>query len=469
LLLLLHLNVVLSDMHASCVYCKQVSGEGPLAGSYTLVRSLEPACSDGCAYRDESGQEFCFETLGNDLYNSSSCPCVPCGPRCLSGHEAELYEECGTECQVVGLPCEGQCREGTFLCGEVCTDESERRSWRDCGGVCLAWDVPCNGECGDGLLACQNGTVCLSSEPGEVTQCQGDCQGPWMPCEGACPEDRMLCGETCLSLDDPWHYSCEGTCLAIDLPCNGSCMPGRLPCNSSCVLHSPDWWQCDGVCQASSLPCSSSCPPGLLLQDNQCLPPEQLCTSPEQECQGDGDCQEGAGCLLAGSSMVCQCYLGYTHTLATTSGGGWGQGECPRTGLCTLVQPLDQATCGSMVEEGTWPCYSTTLSPTNVTAATRVSVCPMCSARVGEEHLAYIKSTTISEGPTMANQTMEDRMVFEGSSCSLVASWACWESWHQEGASLAATRLEANIDVATCRGEVLLLTPLACPAARPLA
>ena len=30
-----------------------------------------------------------------------------------------LFEECGSECQMVGLPCNGSCPSGTFLCGEV--------------------------------------------------------------------------------------------------------------------------------------------------------------------------------------------------------------------------------------------------------------------------------------------------------------------------------------------------------------
>ena len=30
-----------------------------------------------------------------------------------------LYEECGSQCQMVGLPCNGSCPSGTFLCGEV--------------------------------------------------------------------------------------------------------------------------------------------------------------------------------------------------------------------------------------------------------------------------------------------------------------------------------------------------------------
>ena len=110
-----------------------------------------------------------------------------------------------------------------------------------------------------------------------------------------------------------------------------------------------------------------------------------------------------------------------------------------------------QATCSSMVDEGTWPCYSTTLPLTNMTAATTVTVCPLCSARVGEEELAYTSGTSTPEGSGMATlATME----FQGASCSLTAAWACWDSWHQEGATLAGVRVEATVDMAACQGEV---------------
>ena len=33
--------------------------------------------------------------------------------------QVDLYEECGSQCQMVGLPCNGSCPSGTFLCGEV--------------------------------------------------------------------------------------------------------------------------------------------------------------------------------------------------------------------------------------------------------------------------------------------------------------------------------------------------------------
>ena len=93
---------------------------------------------------------------------SADCapPCSPCGTTCLSPREVllsllpvqlhhdthilkstrrgvlfffnprssrkmlfwsqvDLYEECGSQCQMVGLPCNGSCPSGTFLCGEV--------------------------------------------------------------------------------------------------------------------------------------------------------------------------------------------------------------------------------------------------------------------------------------------------------------------------------------------------------------
>jgi len=37
----------------------------------------------------------------------------------INADQIGLYEECGSECQMVGLPCNGSCSSGTFLCGEV--------------------------------------------------------------------------------------------------------------------------------------------------------------------------------------------------------------------------------------------------------------------------------------------------------------------------------------------------------------
>ena len=36
-----------------------------------------------------------------------------------SAPQVGLFEECGSECQMVGLPCNGSCPSGTFICGEV--------------------------------------------------------------------------------------------------------------------------------------------------------------------------------------------------------------------------------------------------------------------------------------------------------------------------------------------------------------
>ena len=65
----------------------KVNGTGPLAGHYQLFDSEEPRCKwakiswkgeilfrrDGCAYISSSGDAFCFETLGNDEYETRWC------------------------------------------------------------------------------------------------------------------------------------------------------------------------------------------------------------------------------------------------------------------------------------------------------------------------------------------------------------------------------------------------------------
>jgi len=50
-----------------------VNGTGPLAGLYQLTNSEEPRCKDGCAYINPSGDPYCFETLGNDKYETRPC------------------------------------------------------------------------------------------------------------------------------------------------------------------------------------------------------------------------------------------------------------------------------------------------------------------------------------------------------------------------------------------------------------
>ena len=112
----------------------KVNGTGPLAGHYQLFDSEEPRCKwakqwflplgitevlprDGCAYISSSGDPYCFETLGNDEYETRWClklwgrfqtsclfrpcesvtctadcspPCSPCGTTCLSPREVIL-------------------------------------------------------------------------------------------------------------------------------------------------------------------------------------------------------------------------------------------------------------------------------------------------------------------------------------------------------------------------------------------
>ena len=68
-------------------FITKVNGTGPLAGHYQLFDSKEPRCKwaktswkgeilfrrDGCAYISSSGDAYCFETLGNDEYETRWC------------------------------------------------------------------------------------------------------------------------------------------------------------------------------------------------------------------------------------------------------------------------------------------------------------------------------------------------------------------------------------------------------------
>ena len=103
--------------------------------------------------------------------------------------------------------------------------------------------------------------------------------------------------------------------------------------------------------------------------------------------------QEGAGCLLSGTSLVCQCYLDYLPTTSTTSLSSL-QPSCPATGSCLARadSPCDQM-----------PCYgggdtryfcSATFGPY---FPTLYRVCPYCSATKG--NLTYTYVTGSGHGP----------------------------------------------------------------------
>jgi len=469
---------------ADCMECKEVNGTGPLAGHYQLFDSKEPRCKDGCAYISSSGDAYCFETLGNDEYEtrpceSSSCsadcspPCSPCGTTCLSEREVGLYEECGSLCQMVGLPCNGSCPVGSFLCGEVCTDDSKQDQYRDCEGVCQSWQEPCMGACAPSLRPCQNGTVCLSPEMEPIQECNGDCQAQSVPCNGACPADMMLCDISadptsadnfmCLKANDSraadlgFHY-CAGACLPLWEPCHGECAPGWLSCGSgsnfTCVEDNGEHWKCevDAPCQPLSTPCHSSCPHGhLLVDDDHCVLQENLCPE-EEQCVHDEDCQDNAGCLLSGTAMACQCYLNFVATPSNET--------CPRTGVCTNA--LDVAQGGQLP-----PCYE----------QGDVKICPFSFAKFGDVVFDYTQVGN-GFGPYTYNGNTNSPMVFEtmgqSANCRLEMTFDCWQNWpsargNRQASTLAAVILNTtDIAGSECDKQVSIITPLACPAMMPL-
>jgi len=479
LILLSNAPLALSE----CMECKEVNGTGPLAGLYELTNSEEPRCKDGCAYISSSGDQFCFETLGNDEYKtrpceSSSCsadcapPCSQCGTTCLSPREIGLYEECGSQCQMIGLPCNGSCPSGTFLCGEVCTDEAEQDQYRDCEGVCQTWQEPCLGECASGLRACQNGTVCLNPLTEPIQECNGDCQAQSVPCNGACPDNMMLCdasnGTTehdymCLAETDGgrvtelgFHF-CKGECHLLSQPCDGECMSGWLYCASGndfvCVEDNGDQWQCGESCQPMSTPCHGSCPHGHILMENECALQESLC--PEEQCAQDSDCQENAGCLLSGTVMACQCYLNFVATNATAA-------SCPRTGVCTHALQLKQ--------EGTLPpCYE----------QGNTKICPFSYAKIGDTVFDW-NGNGNGFGPHTYHGNTTSPMLFEmgsqatGVICQLEMTFDCWQDWpmardNRQASTLATVIINTtNIAGTDCDKQVSIITPLACPAMMPL-
>jgi len=479
LILLSNVPWVLSE----CMECKEVNGTGPLAGLYELTNSEEPRCKDGCAYISSSGDPYCFETLGNDEYETRPCesvtctadcspPCSPCGTTCLSPREVGLYEECGSQCQMVGLPCNGSCPSGTFLCGEVCTDNSEQDQYRDCDGVCQSVHDACYGECAPGLQSCQNGTLCLNPLAEPIVECNGDCQAQSMPCNGACPDDMMLCDAghgspepnlICFAENDGnatelgFHY-CKGDCHLLSQPCDGQCMPGWLYCangnNFTCVEDNGEQWKCGESCQAISTPCHGSCPHGhILMENDECALQESLC--PEEQCAHDSDCQENAGCLLSGTVMACQCYLNFVATDATAA-------SCPRTGVCTHALDLK--------EEGTLPpCFE----------QGNTKICPFSYAKIGDSVFDWTSEGN-GFGPNTYNGNTTSPMLFEmgsdssGVKCQVELTFDCWQDWptardNRQASTLATVILETtNIAGSECDKQVSVITPLACPAMMPL-
>jgi len=474
LILLSNLPLAFSE----CAECKEVDGTGPLAGFYELTNSEEPRCKDGCGYISSSGDPYCFETLGNDEYEtrpceSSSCsadcapPCSPCGTTCLTPREVGLFEECGSECQMVGLPCNGSCPSGTFICGEVCTDDSEQDQYRDCEGVCQTSQEPCLGECPSGLQPCQNGTVCLNAL---AQQCNGDCQAQSIPCNGACPDEMMLCDAgtdnaehkfMCFAENDAeatalgFHY-CKGACLPLWEPCDGACKPGWLQCGSgnnfTCVEDNGDQWKCGESCQPTYTACHGSCPHGHILMSNECALQESLCQ--DQQCAQDSDCQENAGCLLSGTVMACQCYLNFVASNATAA-------ACPRTGVCTHALQIAQE--GSLP-----PCYE----------QNNAKICPFSFAKIGDTVFDFVSSGGNGFGPNTYNGNTTSPMIFEtvttGVTCQLEMTFDCWQDWptardNRQAATLATVIVNAtDVPGTQCDKHVSIITPLACPAMMPL-
>merc|ERR1719317_98267 len=59
----------------SCLDCKSVSGDGPLAGDFILVDTEEPKCVDGCAYNrlgEDEENKYCF-VKEDGLYTVEEC------------------------------------------------------------------------------------------------------------------------------------------------------------------------------------------------------------------------------------------------------------------------------------------------------------------------------------------------------------------------------------------------------------
>ena len=139
----------------------------------------------------------------------------------------------------------------------------------------------------------------LRPDDPDYTDCEGTCQHVSIPCNDTCDLTTWRCGGECVDLANTTVTDCEGTCQSVALPCNSSCPLGYTMCNDTCHLDTGDTWSCDSTCISTHDTCQSRCHPGWLMSETGgCQEPSEIC---QEECQDDGDCQEGASCVLQGS------------------------------------------------------------------------------------------------------------------------------------------------------------------------
>lgn len=184
------------------------------------------------------------------------------------------------------------------------------------------------------------GLVCVGQDDPDYADCKGTCQHVSIPCNDTCGLTTWRCGGECVDLANTTVTDCAGTCQSVTLPCDNSCPLGYTMCNDTCHLDIGDTWPCGSQCISTSDTCQSRCHPGWLMSETGgCQAPSEICQDDTDECQEDGDCQDGASCVLQGSRFYCQCRLGYRLTPSP-------EAACPHTGACvTMVNGVTECDC----------------------------------------------------------------------------------------------------------------------------
>ena len=180
--------------------------------------------------------------------------------------------------------------------------------------------------------------ACVGQDDPDYAECEGTCQHVSIPCNDTCGLTTWRCGEECVDLANITVIDCAGTCQSVALPCDNACPLGYTKCNDTCHLDIGDTWPCGSQCISTSDTCQSKCHPGFLMSETGgCQPPSEIC--PNDECQEDADCQDGASCVLQGSRFYCQCRLGYRLTPSA-------EATCPHTGTCEqMVNGVTECDC----------------------------------------------------------------------------------------------------------------------------